>query len=34
MTYRSTGRRHVRAEIGSGGTDYNFKTFSGDLRIR
>jgi len=34
MSYRSTGRRHVRAEIGAGGTDYNFKTFSGDLRIR
>lgn len=34
MSYRSSGRRHVRADIGSGGTDYSFKTFSGDLRIR
>jgi lipopolysaccharide export system protein LptA len=34
LTYRGSGRRHVRAEIGAGGTDYNFKTFSGDLRIR
>jgi hypothetical protein len=34
MTYRSSGRRHVRAAIGAGGNDYYFKTFSGDLRIR
>jgi putative adhesin len=34
MTYRSAGRRHVRGDIGSGGTDYHFKTFSGDVRIR
>lgn len=34
MSYRSAGRRHVRGDIGAGGTDYNFKTFSGDLRIR
>jgi DUF4097 and DUF4098 domain-containing protein YvlB len=34
MSYRSSGRRHVRAEIGAGGTDYSFKTFSGDLRIK
>jgi len=34
MTYRSSGRRRVRADIGSGGTDYHFKTFSGDVRIR
>jgi len=34
MTQRSAGRRHVRADIGSGGTEYNFKTFSGDVRIR
>jgi DUF4097 and DUF4098 domain-containing protein YvlB len=34
MNYRSQGRRRVRAEIGSGGTDYHFKTFSGDVRIR
>jgi DUF4097 and DUF4098 domain-containing protein YvlB len=34
MSYRSSSRRHVHAEIGAGGTDYNFKTFSGDLRIR
>ena len=34
MSYRSSGRRRVRADIGSGGTDYHFKTFSGDVRIR
>jgi hypothetical protein len=34
MTYRSKGKRNVRADIGSGGTDYHFKTFSGDVRIR
>jgi len=34
MSYRSSSRRHVRAEVGAGGTDYSFKTFSGDLRIR
>jgi Toastrack DUF4097 len=34
MSYRSTSRKHVRADIGAGGPDYNFKTFSGDLRIR
>jgi len=34
MNYRSSSRRHVRAEIGAGGTDYYFKTFSGDVRIR
>lgn len=34
MNYRSSGRRHVRADIGSGGTDYHFKTFSGDVRIK
>ena len=34
MSYRSSRRRHVRADIGAGGTDYSFKTFSGDLRIR
>jgi DUF4097 and DUF4098 domain-containing protein YvlB len=34
MSYQSSNRRHVRAEIGAGGTDYRFKTFSGDLRIR
>ena len=40
MTYRSSsGRRfggasRVRADIGAGGTDYRFKTFSGDVRIR
>jgi hypothetical protein len=34
MTYRTSGRRHVRADIGAGGADYHFKTFSGDLRIR
>jgi hypothetical protein len=34
MNYRSGSRRRVRADIGSGGTDYHFKTFSGDVRIR
>jgi DUF4097 and DUF4098 domain-containing protein YvlB len=34
MNYRSGSRRHIRADIGSGGTDYHFKTFSGDVRIR
>ena len=34
MTYRSSDRRHVRADIGAGGTDYYLKTFSGDVRIR
>jgi DUF4097 and DUF4098 domain-containing protein YvlB len=34
MTFRSSSRRHQSADIGAGGTDYNFKTFSGDLRIR
>lgn len=34
MNYRSSGRRHVRADIGAGGNDYYFKTFSGDVRIR
>jgi hypothetical protein len=34
MTYRSASRRHIRGDIGSGGTDYHFKTFSGDVRIR
>jgi hypothetical protein len=34
MNYRSSSRRRIRADIGSGGTDYYFKTFSGDVRIR
>jgi putative adhesin len=40
MSFRSSsGRRfggasRVRADIGAGGTDYHFKTFSGDVRIR
>lgn len=34
MVYKSSSRRHVRAEIGAGGTDYYFKTFSGDVRIK
>ena len=34
MVYTSSRRRRVRAEIGAGGTDYYFKTFSGDVRIR
>ena len=31
MNYRTGSRRHVRGDIGSGGTDYHFKTFSGDV---
>ncbi len=34
MTYHSGSRRRIRGDIGSGGTDYHFKTFSGDVRIR
>jgi hypothetical protein len=34
MTYRTKGRRRTRADIGSGGAEYHFKTFSGDVRIR
>jgi hypothetical protein len=34
MNYRSGSGRRVRAEIGAGGTDYHFKTFSGSVRIR
>ena len=34
MITRTASRRRVRAEIGAGGTDYHFKTFSGDVRIR
>ena len=34
MNYRSGRGRRVSADIGSGGTDYHFKTFSGDVRIR
>jgi DUF4097 and DUF4098 domain-containing protein YvlB len=34
LNYRSTGRRHVSADIGGGGNDYRLKTFSGDVRIR
>ncbi|MEO6239129.1 MAG: DUF4097 family beta strand repeat-containing protein [Vicinamibacterales bacterium] len=34
MNYRSGSRRRVRADIGAGGADYHFKTFSGSVRIR
>jgi DUF4097 and DUF4098 domain-containing protein YvlB len=34
MTYHSSSRKRVRADIGAGGTDYYFKTFSGDVRIK
>jgi Putative adhesin len=34
MSYHSGSRRRVRADIGAGGTDYHFKTFSGDVSIR
>jgi hypothetical protein len=34
VSYRSSGRRNRRVDIGSGGPDYRFKTFSGNVRIR
>ncbi len=40
MTYRTSANRRfgpggrTRADIGSGGPDYRFKTFSGDVRIK
>jgi hypothetical protein len=34
MVFRSSDRHHTRADIGAGGTDYHFKTFSGSLRIK
>ena len=34
MVTRSTSRRRVSGEIGTGSNDYHFKTFSGDVRIR
>jgi len=35
MTYRSGGKRHVSGDLGGGGTnDLQFKTFSGDVRVR
>ena len=34
MSYHSGSRSHIRGDIGAGGTDYHFKTFSGDVRIR
>ena len=34
MSYQSGSHRRIRASIGSGGTDFHFKTFSGDVRIR
>jgi DUF4097 and DUF4098 domain-containing protein YvlB len=34
MTYRSSSRSHVRADIGGGGSGYDLKTFSGDVKIR
>jgi hypothetical protein len=35
MVTRSSGRRHVTGTIGTGASsDYHFKTFSGDARIR
>ena len=34
MSYRSGSRRRIRGDIGSGGTDYHFTTFSGDVWIR
>lgn len=35
MVYRTGNRRHVRGDLGSGGTnELRFHTFSGDVRIR
>jgi putative adhesin len=34
MIARSSSRRNVSGDIGSGSNDYHFKTFSGDVRIR
>jgi DUF4097 and DUF4098 domain-containing protein YvlB len=35
MTYRSGKRRNISGDIGSGGsTSFNFKTFSGDVRLK
>ena len=34
MVTRSSSRRRVSGDIGSGNNDYHFKTFSGDVRIR
>jgi len=34
LNYHSSSRRRIRAEIGGGGNDYRFKTFSGDVRLR
>lgn len=34
MQLHSTSRRRVTADIGSGGNEYHFKTFSGDVRIK
>ncbi len=35
LTYRSGKRRDISADIGAGGsTSFNFKTFSGDVRIK
>jgi DUF4097 and DUF4098 domain-containing protein YvlB len=32
--FRSSSRRHVSGDLGSGSNDYRFKTFSGDVTIR
>jgi hypothetical protein len=34
MLYRSGSRRRIQGDIGSGSSDYRFKTFSGDVKIR
>jgi len=34
MVTRSSSRRRVSGDVGSGNNDYHFKTFSGDVRIR
>jgi putative adhesin len=34
MITRSSSRRKISGDVGSGSNDYHFKTFSGDVRIR
>jgi hypothetical protein len=34
MTYRSGSRKHISGDIGAGGPEYHFKTFSGSVRIQ
>lgn len=34
LTLESTSKRSVRGQIGTGSSDFRFKTFSGDVRLR